>query len=521
MRHRVTVLALMLLVSSAGCARPPEERALADHVYYLASPTLKGRGPGTPESRQAADYIVGKFKEYGLEPWPGDTELMQPFGKGRNVVGVLRGSDPVLADEMVLLMAHYDHLGECDGDVYPGACDNAAGVAGLLQIARQLSREPSRPRRSICFAATDFEEQGLLGAYALTCRSSADRIRIVASVNFENLGRTCFEKFPDTMIVMGTENVPSLWPAVEKAATDQGLRLLRVWTDASGARGDHVVFQGLEVPSIFFTCGLFRDYHQPTDTPDRIDYAALWREVEVARRTVVALAQAVPALEWTEPTEADRRELADVLSVLQLLCDLGPWAGLPADKQKALAELVADGRRREQAAKYTLQDRFVFLRQAADVLPTVIGVYQVLPLEAEGQRQFMRHFFEQWGGGTKAGPDFHFEGFAVRDVEIRVTRADDGTWELKAPIRTYAIEAKFAGPGQLERRSPATTTVWTLSGQGRQALLETCLQEWRADADFGKPMVQEVWNSILQTITETSTARDYDGWAKWVAAQKG
>ena len=137
---RRLTLALSAAALIAGCAQTPEERSLAAHVYYLASPEMKGRAPGSAEGRRAAEYIEARFRECGLKPLPGAEGFFQavPIGNGRNVVGVLAGSDPALADEMVLLIAHYDHLGEVGGKTYPGAADNASGCATILEMARTL-----------------------------------------------------------------------------------------------------------------------------------------------------------------------------------------------------------------------------------------------------------------------------------------------------------------------------------------------------------------------------------------------
>ena len=99
------------------------------------------------------------------------------------------GLDPNLAKEYVILAAHYDHLGRTKQGLCLGACDNASGVAALLEIAEELALAPQRPRRSVCFAAFDQEEKFSLGALALTCRQDYDPNRIAGVVNLDMLGR--------------------------------------------------------------------------------------------------------------------------------------------------------------------------------------------------------------------------------------------------------------------------------------------------------------------------------------------
>ena len=145
MRKELLIVLLCLLVSLTGCVSVPQEKLtlsidkqeLSDHVHFLAQPALKGRKPKTWGSATARRYLKTRFKAYGLVPWPGAKGYEQPFGFGTNVIGVLPGTDPNLANEIVILAAHYDHLGNDKRGIYNGACDNASGVATLLEIAEQ------------------------------------------------------------------------------------------------------------------------------------------------------------------------------------------------------------------------------------------------------------------------------------------------------------------------------------------------------------------------------------------------
>ena len=128
----------VLLLGLPGCVSIPvstgklspeiEAGGLACDVNFLAQPALNGRKPGTWESGVVRQYIEARFRQCGLVPWPDTDSFEQSFGPGTNVIGVLPGSDPNLADQFIILCAHYDHL----GDKHLGACDNASGVAALL-----------------------------------------------------------------------------------------------------------------------------------------------------------------------------------------------------------------------------------------------------------------------------------------------------------------------------------------------------------------------------------------------------
>src|SRR6266853_1723591 len=128
-------------------ASATEREQLIAHVRFLSQPALKGRKPGTIGSRFARHYIERRFEAYGLVPWTKGKGYELSFGYGKNVVALLPGSDPNLANEIVLVSAHYDHLGrDGKGRICPGAADNASGVAALLETARQLSSRQPRPK---------------------------------------------------------------------------------------------------------------------------------------------------------------------------------------------------------------------------------------------------------------------------------------------------------------------------------------------------------------------------------------
>src|SRR5262245_43461343 len=146
----------------------PEDSRLRAHVAALASAEFQGRrGAG---GAKAAAYLAAEFRRLGLDPLFGDSFLQPIPGKdgepplGRNVGAALRGSDPKLRDEWVIVSAHFDHLGARDGVLYPGADDNASGVAMMLEVARSLAAPGGAPRRSLMFIGFDLEEVGLWGS---------------------------------------------------------------------------------------------------------------------------------------------------------------------------------------------------------------------------------------------------------------------------------------------------------------------------------------------------------------------
>ncbi|MHC4952026.1 MAG: M20/M25/M40 family metallo-hydrolase, partial [Planctomycetota bacterium] len=176
---KALVITLFLpLLTLTGCVTLPTEsitqpitpEELSAHVDFLTLPALKGRPARSLESKIARDYLTGRLKQYGCVPWADTATFEQDFGLGTNVIGILPGSDPNLSNEIVLISAHYDHLKSKSFTYYPGAADNAAAVAVLLEIAEKLSQAEQNPKRSICFAFFDAEEKGCLGSFAFTSR---------------------------------------------------------------------------------------------------------------------------------------------------------------------------------------------------------------------------------------------------------------------------------------------------------------------------------------------------------------
>ncbi|MFP4366524.1 MAG: M20/M25/M40 family metallo-hydrolase, partial [Bacteroidales bacterium] len=147
---------------------------LKDHVAVLASDSLEGRGLGTRGKVIAKNYIAGHFHSFGLIPVDGDyfqnfeMRVGLAWVQGSNVIGYLKGADPDLQSEFIVIGAHYDHLGYEDKNgqriIYPGADDNASGTASLIELARYFSQNREKMGRSIIFIAFDAEESGLIGS---------------------------------------------------------------------------------------------------------------------------------------------------------------------------------------------------------------------------------------------------------------------------------------------------------------------------------------------------------------------
>lgn len=230
----------------------------------------------------------------------------------RNVIGILRGSDPARSGETLVLGAHFDHLGRVAGVVHPGADDNASGVSGLLEIARAFAAAPERPRRTLIFAFWTGEEEGKLGSgfYVRHPRRPLDGT--VAYLNFDMIGYPWLAEDVRQLVaerglpageafLAGLDlrdfvapglspGVPALEAALRGAAAATGLALYLDFTDGLNGGSDYRDFARAGVPFLRFVDNYGPFYHQPGDTAERLDAALVERMARLAFATAWALA---------------------------------------------------------------------------------------------------------------------------------------------------------------------------------------------------------------------------------------
>lgn len=222
-----------------------------------------------------------------------------------NVVGLVRGSDPELADTYVVLSAHFDHVGigepNAEGDsIYNGADDDASGTSALLEIAGALQAMPRPPARSVVLLAVSGEEKGLLGALHFADHPTVPAGGIVADINLDMIGRNA----PDTLIAIGQEYT-SLGDLSKQVAHDHpeiGLVLAPDPDPEEMAffRSDHLAFVRKDIPAIFYTTWDHEDYHQPSDEADKIDGDKAARVTRLAFLVAWQVADGEVAPSWNE-----------------------------------------------------------------------------------------------------------------------------------------------------------------------------------------------------------------------------
>ncbi len=209
----------------------------------------------------------------------------------KNVAGLLRGSDPKLRDEVIVIGAHYDHLGLGDydslapdkiGQIHHGADDNASGTAGMMELARSFTADGARPRRSILFLAFAGEELGLFGSADYVKEPLLPLDRTVAMLNLDMIGRVKGNK----LYVGGVGTSPGFRSLVtEENKSENGDPAFQIdFSDTGYDASDHMSFARKDVPVMFFFSGLHADYHKPTDTWDKMEPEAVARVLALVAR---------------------------------------------------------------------------------------------------------------------------------------------------------------------------------------------------------------------------------------------
>jgi Peptidase family M28 len=266
---------------------------LATTINVLANQALHGRGAGSVDNRRAARWIADRFAAMGLSPAPG-AEHCVPFERrgirDQNVVAYL--ARDVRPDAPVILVgAHYDAQGEDGASVFPGADDNASGVAALLEIARISAIRGTGP--AMLFVAFGAEESGLLGAKAYVDTPIIPLSRVALMINLDMVGRPLLDGSPMRLLipradetigyVIGHVDAPKTTNILKRAAEREERPIIgipEIVLKRLGFASDSVPFSP-HVPTIFLSTGDHADYHKPTDTEEKIDYEQLSRAIRL------------------------------------------------------------------------------------------------------------------------------------------------------------------------------------------------------------------------------------------------
>jgi hypothetical protein len=286
----------------------------ADQVMIFAREPSIGGGEHIPViqiSRRVADLMLetSRSKDLGslqndldatLRPAPfelndldvsGDVTIKKSSARVKNVLAYLPGHGEH-EDEYVVVGAHYDHLGKGQlgyilggvGSIYHGADDNASGTAAVLELAAKM-KAAGPPPRSVVFALFTGEEEGLIGSDYFIKNPPVPLDKIVAMLNLDMVGRMK----DDTLLMGGWGTAPVFEGMMKQAVEGTGIRTQSFEKGGFGP-SDHMSFALKKIPVLFLFTGLHMDYHRPTDTAEKINYAGMDKVVGVSQRVVAAMA---------------------------------------------------------------------------------------------------------------------------------------------------------------------------------------------------------------------------------------
>jgi len=258
-------------------------------VAKLADDSLNGRDNLSADSEAAQTFLIAQLSSFAkplVKGATGDEAFKQHFKLGTNLLAVIPGSD--LADQYVIVGAHYDHLGHVCGDVSTadnvcnGATDNATGVAAALAVGRSIAAGP-QPRRSVVIALWDAEEDGLAGSAAYLANPIVPIDHTVGYVNFDIQGSNVLPHLRGSTLMIGAETGgPNLVAAATKATKASSLVTLSFSLLFGQGRSDHANFTAAGVSSVFFTDATSACYHTVHDETSVVDFPKLEQQVATA-----------------------------------------------------------------------------------------------------------------------------------------------------------------------------------------------------------------------------------------------
>lgn len=276
---------------------------LKSHLYTFASDEMQGRMTGTEGQKKAAEYLVNFYKAEGISGPIVADDYYQPipasyFKRARdpqdseNVVAFIKGSEK--PDEIIVLSAHYDHVGvDKNGNVYNGADDDGSGTVSMLEIAQafqQAVKDGNGPKRSILFLHVTGEEIGLYGSRYYTDNPLFPLENTVCNLNTDMIGRIDPDKAdePNYIYLIGSDKLSQELHDVSEMVNEKyvNLELDYTYNDDNDPnrfyyRSDHYNFAKNNIPIIFYFNGVHEDYHQVTDTPDKIEYELMTKRAQL------------------------------------------------------------------------------------------------------------------------------------------------------------------------------------------------------------------------------------------------
>jgi len=326
-RRAAVATILALLPGGAAAFTQAEIDAAAqvarqiDLVATIADDLYDGRNNDTAGSYAIQAVLIDELAALGdgLDAGQtGDDAFKQPFATsavGTNLLAVIPGTD--LADEYVMVGAHYDGLGSNAGGIRNGATDNAAGVAAVIAIGRAFKALPMPPRRSIILALWDAEEDGLAGSLHYVQHPLVPNAAVTAYLNYDIQGQNFLPSIRNTTLALSGETGGlALLLRVLVAAQFQSLDLHGLTNTFGMGRSDHVNLISVGVPTVFFTDAPGTCYHDHDDDIDIVDLDKLREQAQIGFRLAVELAEIPTPPGFVAPTSPVYNDAVSMLHVL-------------------------------------------------------------------------------------------------------------------------------------------------------------------------------------------------------------
>jgi len=310
---------LLSLLTSCSSVKPTKylETISADelktHLYIIAGDDMEGRNTGEPGQKKAGKYLISEYEKIGVSYPKGATDFYQKvpaeymakafspkLNDSENIWAFIEGSEK--PEEILVISAHYDHVGMKNGEVYNGADDDGSGTVALLELAQafmQAKKDGHGPKRSILFLHVTGEEHGLHGSRYYAEHPLFPLKNTIADLNIDMIGRrdAKHKNNGNYVYLIGSDRLSTDLHNISEAANKEyaNLELDYKYNDRNDPekiyfRSDHYNFAKNGVPALFYFNGVHEDYHKATDTPDKIEYDLLQKRARLIFATAWELA---------------------------------------------------------------------------------------------------------------------------------------------------------------------------------------------------------------------------------------
>ncbi|HPG41922.1 MAG TPA: M20/M25/M40 family metallo-hydrolase [bacterium] len=294
--------------STAGLPALQIKRSIGDLLLKESGTTVNDQEKRVNDSKTSHSFMINKTVTATVE-------IDRQYDNAVNIMALIEGSDPRLKKQVIVVGAHYDHLGYGGYDsgsrkpdtlaVHNGADDNASGVAAMLEIAQKIAALPQGLKRSVLFIAFDGEEMGRLGSSWFVRNPPVPLQNIEIMLNMDMIGR--LDSVKNVLTVMGTGTAAGLVSIMKPSVEKSGLTV-NASPEGYGP-SDHASFYVQDIPVLMFFTGAHEDYHTPADDTDRINYSGLQKITELVYDLVCELGNRELRLIFTEAGPKNQPEL--------------------------------------------------------------------------------------------------------------------------------------------------------------------------------------------------------------------